>query len=110
MASFSYLHTLKMYKKDIVGGDLYFNQVGSCCHKSERVTISIKSFQKNLVLDTHLFYRFISKRKTLGNPRRKINKYKIRFLPEMSKKLVYLWNRISKIICKNLVADFENKI
>ena len=37
-------------------------------------------------------------------------KYKIQFLPEMSKKLVYLWNRISKITCKNLVADFENKI
>ena len=65
---------------------------------------------KNLVLGTHLFHRFIYKRRTLGNSRRKINKYKIRFLPKMSKKLMYLWNRISKTICKNLVADFENKI
>ena len=37
MASFSYFHALKMYKEDIEVGDLYFNQVGSCCHKSEKV-------------------------------------------------------------------------
>ena len=47
MASFSYLHALKMYKEDIVGGDLYFNQVGSCSNKSERVLDYIdKNFPK----------------------------------------------------------------
>ena len=64
------------------------------------LTISIKTFQKNLYLGTQDLFPKEELRK----------KYKIRFLPEMSKKLVYLRNRISKTICKNLVADFENKI
>ena len=47
MISFSYLHALKMYKEDIVGGDLYFNQVVSYCHKSEMVLDYIdKNFPK----------------------------------------------------------------
>ena len=76
MATFSYLHALKMYKEYIVVGDLYFNQVGSCCHKSERcLTISIKTFQKNLYLGTQDLF----KKEELWK------KYKIRFLPEMSK-------------------------
>ena len=50
MALFSYLHALKMYKEYIVGGDLYFNQVGSCCNKSERVLDYIdKNFPKKLL-------------------------------------------------------------
>jgi len=40
----------------------------------------------------------------------KINNYSFETLEDMSKKLLWLWNRIPKTICRRLVDSFNKKI
>ena len=40
----------------------------------------------------------------------KLNKYSFKNTSEMAQKLQYIWNRIPKTICKNLVRSFDEKI
>ena len=108
MASFSYLHAVKMYKEDIVVEDLYFNQVGSCCHKSERVLDYIdKNFPKKFGSWYPLIPQIYLQKKNFRHEEKLINikfdfyqkgqKNKCIYGIEFLKQFVKIWSLILKI-------------
>ena len=111
MGTFSYLQALKMYKEDIerLCGNLYFQQDGATWHTSAMDYIDA-NFPKRLDFWPANSPDFSPIEELWAILEEKLSKYKITTLPELSKKLVYLWNRIPKKLCKKLVARFNEKI
>ena len=113
MGTFSYLQALEMYKEDIdrLGGNLYFQQDGAACHTSQKALKYIDdNFPKKLESWPANSPDLSPIEELWAIVEEKLSKYKINTLPELSKKLVYIWNRIPKKLCKNLVAAFDKKI
>ena len=113
MNSFSYNQTLEFYKEDLsrLGKNLYFQQDNAPCHVGKK---SMEFIKNNF---THYLDFWPANSPDLSPieelwsiVEEKLNKYSFKNTSEMAQKLQYIWNRIPKTICKNLVKSFDEKI
>ena len=113
MNSFSYNQTLELYKEDIerLGKDLYFQQDGASCHTGKKSLNYIKNNFNNYLEFWPANSPDLSPIEELWSiVEERLNKYNFKDTDEMVKKLQWIWNRIPKTICRNLINSFDEKI
>ena len=113
MNSFSYNQTLEFYKDDLerLGNNLYFQQDNATCHVGKKSMNYIKNNFKNYLEFWPANSPDLSPIEELwGIVEERLNKYTFENTEEMAKKLQWIWNRIPKTICRNLVNSFDIKI
>lgn len=113
MNSFSYLQTLALYKEDIekLDKNLYLQQDNAPCHVSKKSKEYIKSNFANILEFWPPNSPDLSPIEELwAIVEEKLNAYTFKNVEEMTKKLQWVWNRIPKQICHNLIDSFDKKI
>ena len=113
MTSFSYLQALEMYKDDInrLGKNLYFQQDNAPCHRGKKSLDFIKAnFSKSLEFWPPNSPDLSPIEELWAILVEKLNKYSFEDIDEMAKKLQWLWNRVPKSLCKNLINSFDKKM
>ena len=113
MNSFSYNQTLEFYKEDLekFGKDLYFQQDNAPCHVGKKSMNFIKNNFANYLDFLPANSPDLSPIEELWSiVEEKLNKYTFKNTEEIAKKLQWVWNRIPKTICKNLINSFDEKI
>ena len=113
MNSFSYNQTLEYYKEDLsrLGENLYFQQDNAPCHVGKKSIEFIKNNFNHYLDFWPANSPDLSPIEELWSiVEEKLNKYSFKNTSEMAQKLQYIWNRIPKTICKNLVRAFDEKI
>lgn len=113
MNSFSYLQTLESYKSDIerLDNSLYFQQDNAPCHVGKKSLEYIENnFKNNLEFWPPNSPDLSPIEELWAIVEDKLNNYSFETLEEMTKKLLWVWNRIPKTICRRLVDSFDKKI
>ena len=113
MNSFSYNQTLEFYKDDIEKFDknLIFQQDNDPCHVGKKSMDFIKNNFSNYLEFWPANSPDLSSIEELWSiVEEKLNKYTFKNTSNMAKKLQWVWNRIPKNICKNLVNSFDEKM
>ena len=113
MTGFSYLQTLQIYKSDIerLNKNLYLQQDNAPCHVGKKCTRFINQNFDNFLEFWPPNSPDLSPNEELwAIVAEKLNCYTFNSLEEMTKKLLWLWNRIPKSVCKNLIDSFDKKI
>ena len=113
MTSFSYLQTLEFYKSDIqkLDPNLYLQQDNAPCHIGKKCNQFINSNILNHLDFWPANSPDLSPIEELwAIVEEKLNDYSFNSLEEMTKKLLWIWNRIPKSICRNLVDSFDKKL
>ena len=113
MTSFSYLQTLEYYKEDInqLGKNLYLQQDNAPCHVGKKCLDYIKkTFPNHLEFWPPNSPDLSPIEELWAIVEEKLNYYSFNSLDEMTRKLLWVWKRIPKTICKNLIDSFDKKI
>jgi len=113
MTSFSYLQTLELYKSDIqqLDPNLYLQQDNAPCHVGKKCIDFINAnFLNHLDFWPPNSPDLSPIEELWAIVEEKLNNYSFNSLEEMTKKLLWIWNRIPRTICKNLVDSFDKKI
>ena len=113
MTSFSYLQTLEFYKKDIekLGQNLYLQQDNATCHVGKKCLDYInKNFSNHLDFWPANSPDLSPIEELWAIVEERLNYYDFKDLEEMTRKLLWVWNRIPKRICKNLIDSFDKKL
>ena len=113
MTSFSYLQTLEYYKEDInqLGKNLYLQQDNAPCHVGKKCLDYIKkNFPNHLEFWPPNLPDLSPIEELWAIVEEKLNYYSFNSLDEMTRKLLWVWKRIPKTICKNLIDSFDKKI
>lgn len=113
MNSFSYEQTLQFYKEDIerLGSNLFFQQDNAPCHVGKKSTNFIKSQFKNYLDFWPPNSPDLSPIEELwAIVLEKLNQYTFKTVEDLTRKLQWVWNRIPKSICRNLIDSFDEKI
>ena len=113
MRASSYLQTLNYFKQDIdrLGKQLYFQQDNSSCHVNKKCEKYIKeNFQNSLDLWPADSPDLLPIEELWELLEEKLSKYKFNNLEELSKSLQWLWHRIPKHLCKNLISALDKKM
>ena len=113
MNSFSYNQILEFYKEDIerLGKNLYFQQDNASCHTGKKSLNFIKNNFNNYLEFWPANSPDLSPIEELWSiVEARLNKYTFNNTDEMVKKLQWIWNRIPKTICRNLINSFDEKI
>ena len=113
MNSFSYGQTLEFYKEDLerLGKNLYFQQDNATCHVGKKSMDFIKNNFTNYLDFWPANSPDLSPIEELWSiVEERLNKYQFKNTEEMARKLQWIWNRVPKTICRNLVNSFDEKI
>ena len=113
MTSYSYLQTLEFFKSDIqkLNPNLYFQQDNAPCHVGKKCTEFINSnFAHHLKFWPPNSPDLSPIEELWAIVEEKLNDYSFNSLEEMTRKLLWVWNRIPKTLCKNLIDSFDSKI
>ena len=104
---------MEFYKEDLIrlGDNLYFQQDNAPCYVGKKSIEFIRNNFANYLDFWPANSPDLSPIEELWSiVEEKLNKYSFKNIAEMAEKLQYIWNRIPKLICKNLVRTFEEKI
>ena len=113
MTSYSYLQTLEFFKSDIqkLNPNLYFQQDNAPCHVGKKCTEFINSnFAHHLKFWPPNSPDLSPIEELWAIVEEKLNDYSFNSLEEMTRKLLWVWNRNPKALCKNLIDSFDSKI
>lgn len=113
MNSFSYLQTLELYKEDIekLDKNLFLQQDNAPCHVGKKCMEYIKlNFTNHLEFWPPNSPDLSPIEELWAIVEEKLNSYTFNSLEEMTTKLQWVWNRIPKKICSNLINSFDKKI
>ena len=113
MNSTSYGQTLEYYKEDLerLGKNFYFQQDNASCHVGKKSADYIKNNFTNYLEFWPPNSPDLSPIEELWSiVEEQLNKYSFKNTEEMAQKLQWVWNRIPKTICRNLVNSFDEKI
>ena len=113
MNSFSYKQTLEIFKEDIerLGQNLYFQQDNAPCHVAKKSLEYIRSNFKKVLDFWPPNSPDLSPIEELWSiVEQRLSNYSFNNTDEMARKLQWIWNRIPKSICKNLIKSFDKKI
>ena len=113
MTSFSYLQTLEFYKNDIqkLGQNLFLQQDNAAYHVGKKCLDYInKNFSNHLEFLPENSPDLSPIEELWALVEEKLNCYNFKTLDEMTRKLLWVWNRIPKTICKNLIDSFDKKL
>ena len=113
MTSFSYLQALEFYKADIQRLDphLYFQQDNAPCHVGKKCKNFIDAnFENRLEFWPPNSPDLSPIEELWAIVEEKLNHYSFTSLESMTRKLLWIWNRIPRTICRNLVDSFDKKL
>ena len=113
MNSFSYKQTLEIFKEDIerLGPNIYFQQDNALCQVAKKSLEYIRSnFKKVLDFWPPNSPNLSPIEELWSIVEQRLSNYSFNNTDEMARKLQWIWNRIPRYICKNLIKSFDKKI